>query len=151
MRSSIAAISVAFAQAFKYEYLQGHLMSDKTLSPIEVTIDGVKHTKYIVSESCSSNGADFTCPENSRGFIHNSSTFDSSKPDYWTPALVNKTIEWDVELGDFGIGSMSSFYTVSMPGKLPDGSLDLQDGYGYCDAKSGGNTNFCPEMDLMRA
>ena len=38
-----------------------------------------------------------------------------------------------------------------MPGRSQDGSLDLQDGYGYCDAKSGRNVEFCPEMDLMEA
>ena len=59
MRKFIAALPVAFAQAAKYENLQGHLTSDKTLTPLEITIDGEKHTKYVASDSCSSNGAEF--------------------------------------------------------------------------------------------
>jgi len=38
-------------------------------NPINMMIDGVSTTKYIVSDWCSANGSDYVCKMNNRGYI----------------------------------------------------------------------------------
>jgi len=117
-----------------------------------VTVDGTPTTKYIASDGCSSSGADYNCPMNNRGYIINTPNWDTSNPDFFTPNLLGGSVEWDMNVSGFECGCFNTFYTVSMPGKKSDGSLDWQDGYFYCDANAGNwGGAFCPEMDLMEA
>ena len=99
MRSFIATLILTAAQASKYEKLNSHTLlnnltnAGRTLTPIEITIDGVKTTKYIASDGCTGEGDHVTCPMNYRGFIMNSDTFmKSGQPDYWQNDLNYTTV-----------------------------------------------------------
>lgn len=121
-------------------------------TPITITVEGEKVTKYIASDGCISKDSDFLCPEGKRGYIHNTPTFDTAKPDYFFPSLLGKKVEWDVDLSKAECGCIHSFYSVSMPGYDEAGALDLTDGYGYCDSNYGHyGGQFCPEFDFMEA
>ena len=130
--------------------------SRNNLQPIEITLDGVKMTKYVLSnDDCTADGANLTCPVGGRGLIHNTNYFDVTNPDFFKPELLSSVIEWDVDLSGTECGTIAQFTAVSMPAKLPfDGKsgLSISDGLFYCDSVMGefGGTE-CPEMTLMEA
>ena len=161
MRTFIASLAAAAVQAGKYEtvyshYMQNHMGGAKTgLSPIEIDLNGTKTTKYVLSDGCTGEGADLSCPMGSRGYIVNSPDWDPAQPDFWEVDLVGDSygtyLEWDVDLSQHGSGCINSFYTVSMPAYNKQGDLaPSSDGRFYCDANGVGG-NFCPELDLMEA
>lgn len=52
-------------------------MNKQNLQPIEITLEGVKTTKYVLTkEGCTGQGADYVCPIGGRGYIYNSPNFD---------------------------------------------------------------------------
>ena len=157
MRAFIATLATTIVQAGKYEAVYSNFMekrltqmSNNQSSPIQITLDGEQVTKYIASNACHSDGANFICPEGGRGYLINSETFDASKPDFFQVNLLGGSVEWDVDLSSFECGCINTFYTTSMPGKDQNGNLDITDGYFYCDAMAV-EGNFCPELDLMDA
>ena len=149
MRSFIAAIAAVAVNAFKYESFLSKTMNGE-FTPVTITVDGQEQTKYVASKSCTSSESTYTCREGARGYILNEPQLDLDSPNYFSPNLLGSSIEWDIDLSDFGCGCFNTFYTVSMPGKTSDGSLDQSDGYFYCDANAVGGV-LCPEIDFMEA
>ena len=140
----------------KLKSLQEGRMNKQNLQPIELTLDGVKTTKYVLSkEGCTGQGADYVCPIGGRGYIYNSPNYDMSNPDFFMPSLLGGSIEWDIDLSLDDCGIVKTFTAVSMPAKLndnPDSGRALEDGFFYCDSlmgKFGGQG--CPEFTLMNA
>ena len=152
MRTFLAALAAVAVQASdsKFEILEGKQMPSNGNTPITVIENGQALTKYIVSNGCSSSGADYSCAENHRGFIINDSYFDTNNPNFYKPNLLGGSVEWDTNLSSHECGCFSTFYTISVPAKHQDGSLWNTDGMFYCDANNG-NGSWCPEMDLMEA
>ena len=123
MRAFLAALAAVAVEAGKYENLSTKA-PNATGQAITVTIDGTPTTKYIASDGCSASGSSFNCPENNRGYILNTPNWDSGNPDFWTPNLLGGSVEWDMDVSSFECGCFWTFYTVSMPGRKSDGSLD---------------------------
>jgi hypothetical protein len=159
MRSFIAALVAVAVQAeyiphdssFKHLILeQKQQVNGGNYSPITINIDGVDTTKYIVSDWCTSEGKNYVCNMNNRGFLMNDPVFDVSNPNFYKPNLLGGSIEWDVNVGEFECGCLNTFYTVSMPGKDYSGKLNpVNDHFFYCDANVA--ESLCPEFDLMEA
>lgn len=159
MRSFIAALAAVAVQAewaphessFKHLILeQKQFVNGGNFTPITVTEDGVDTTKYIVSDWCTSNGKDYTCNMNNRGYIMNGPSFDTGNPDFYIPNLLGGSIEFDADVSEFECGCLNTFYTVKMPSKNSSGGLNHNnDHWFYCDANV--HDSYCPEMDLMEA
>lgn len=176
MRAFIATLAACMVQASQSNYLgnliQENLQSTSSskywslrlgkfnkneLEPIEITVDGVKMTKYVLSnENCTGKGADYSCPIGSRGLIHNTANFDVGEPDFFKPSLLNGSIEWDMDLSGAECGTIAAFTGVSMPAYNPADShpavRSFSDGFFYCDAMMGAfGGNYCPDVTFMEA
>lgn len=157
MRTFVAALAALAVQAenipdnsLKNLILEHRQLVNANYTPIQMTIDGKKTTKYIASDWCSSDDSSYICNMNNRGFIIDGPVFDKTKPNFYTPNLLGGSVEWDVNLAEHECGCFNTFYTIKVPALNPDGSLWNTDGYFYCDANGPGNS-YCPEMDLMEA
>ena len=157
MRAFVAALAAVAVQAevipdttFRHLILEHKQYVNSNYTPIDITVDGKKTTKYIASDWCTSDGGSFTCNMNNRGFIIDSPTFDKATPNFFAPNLLGGSVEWDVDMSQHECGCFNTFYTVKMPAKVQDGSLWNTDGYFYCDANVGNHGGaFCPEFDLQ--
>jgi|Transcript_32346 hypothetical protein len=157
MRAFVAALAAVAVQAemipestLKNLILEHKQFVNANYTPISVTVDGKKTQKYIASDWCTSDGAEFVCNMDNRGFIIDDANFDKSNPNFFTPNLLGGSVEWDVDMSEHECGCFNTFYTVSMPAKTADGSLWNTDGYFYCDANAGNwGGAFCPEFDLQ--
>ena len=157
MRAFVATLAAVAAQAeiipentLKHLILEQKQLMNANYTPIEITVDGKKTTKYIASDWCHSNGSEFTCNMNNRGFIIDTPAFDLTSPSFFRPNLLGGSVEWDTDMSEHECGCFNTFYTVKMPATSNDGSLWNTDGYFYCDANVGKwGGAFCPEFDLM--
>ena len=124
-------------------------MDRQNLDPIEVTIDGKKHTKYVLSDKCTGKGADYTCPQGGRGYIHNTPDYDISNPDFFKMNLMGSQVEFDVDMSQADCGTINTFYTVTIPATTAEGR-HAEDGFYYCDSIAGRwGGQYCPELDIM--
>ena len=152
----VAAALFASAQAIvydKYSNLISLYQTNDAYASIDIELDGETKTYYIATDEVAQSGAksDIRVPSNGRGYIIETPSLDYNNPQYFRPNLKNAIVEYDIDLSDHECGCVAAFYTVSMPGKMDDGSLWMDtDGFGYCDANMV-DGNWCPEMDLMEA
>ena len=133
MRTFIATLAAAVVQAsqieelvkvtdyphFKFTSYKQSQLDQQGLGTIDINVDGQKQTKYVLSKQCTGKKASYTCPLNSRGFIHNQPNYDIEAPDFYKPKLLGGSIEWDVDLSGAACGTVNSFYMVSMPAYVP--------------------------------
>lgn len=73
---------------------------------------------------------EFSLGENSRMFLSTSPTIDANA--YFKPNLLGGYVEFDTNISQKGCSCIAALYTVLMPGKLPDGSLNNVEHW-YCD------------------
>ena len=156
MKNFAAAALFASAQAIMYEKYS-NLISlaqvNESYASVSIEIDGEFKNYYIATDDVTESNfpTEVKVPSNGRGYIMETPTFDYNNPQYFRPNLKNATVEYDIDLSNHECGCIAAFYTVSMPGKNPDGTLWMDtDGFGYCDANQV-DGNWCPEMDIMEA
>ena len=92
-------------------------------------------------------GSGVSLPHNTRMFL--STTATQNVDSYFTPNLLGGSVEFDTNISEKNCGCIAAIYTVLMPGRGQDGSLNSEDHH-YCDAQAVGGT-FCPEFDIMEA
>ena len=92
-------------------------------------------------------GSGVSLPHNTRMFLSTTATQDVDS--YFTPNLLGGYVEFDTNISEKNCGCIAAIYTVLMPGRNEDGSLNSEDHH-YCDANQVGGT-YCPEFDIMEA
>ena len=147
MRSFITALLASVGLASETRNLV------RDFVPMNVTVDGQPTTLYIAtpdSDWCTGGGGDkFVIPTGGRAYL---SLEKATNPEtYFKPKLLGGFVEFDADISQSACGCVAAFYTVSMPGRFPDGSYNpAEKSQYYCDANAVGG-NYCPEFDLMEA
>ena len=133
-------------------FAEKQLNDDDNFVSVDIKVDGETKTLYIATDSIlAAGGSTATMPADSRGYLHETPTLDTTNPQYFKMNLKDAAVEYDVDLSNHECGCIAAFYLVSMPGVDQDGNLWMDtDDYGYCDANQV-DGNWCPEFDIMEA
>ena len=127
-----------------------HLYNTNGWASLDIKEDGKDKTVYIAAPNWFSGGGgdNISIPEGGRVYLSNSPTLDPNN--FYKPALLGGTVEYDVDMSSIECGCIAAFYLVRTPAKGWGGSLDKTDGFYYCDANQVGG-EYCPEFDIMEA
>ena len=112
--------------------------------------DGVDKTVYIASPFWySAEGGDHvTIPPGGRSYLSLTPELDPNN--FYKPALLGGSVEFDINLNQQECSCVAAFYLVRGPARTWGGGLDKTDGFYYCDAQQQGG-EYCPEFDIMEA